>query len=121
MSKTVESDQGRTVHNDVADLDHSLQTDELRLVYGASKRDIRAAATFLESAIKEFDELGHFREETKTPMKRAFGEDFFHRLEDWTPAMSLTAMQVAEHVARHDETFGPGTTEIDSRLPILPS
>ncbi len=74
--------------------------------YGSSFLDIRAGIRLLEWAIAEFADLGRFREETRTNLKRGFGEDYLRLLEEWIPPISMTTMKMGEHLARHCETFG---------------
>jgi hypothetical protein len=74
--------------------------------YGSSRLDLRAGIRGLEYAINEFDEMGYFREDAKTFLRRGFGADFFCLLEEWTPPISKDAMLMAEHLAIHRETFG---------------
>jgi hypothetical protein len=79
--------------------------------YGCSRLDTRAGIRALEYAMKEFDEFGYFREETRKFLKRGFGADFLGLLEEWTPPMSKDAMLIAQQVTVHRETFGGGPNE----------
>jgi hypothetical protein len=74
--------------------------------YGCSRADTRTSIRGIEHAIKEFDEIGYFHEETKTFLKRGFGMDVFRLLEEWTPPITMDAMLFAQHLARHRKTFG---------------
>jgi hypothetical protein len=73
--------------------------------YGSSPADIRAGIGALEYAIAEFNGHGSFREETKEVLTSGFGPDFVVLLEKWK-TMSIDAILLADHLARHREDFG---------------
>lgn len=79
--------------------------------YGSSRADICAGIRALECAMKEFDNIGYFREDTKTFLNRGFGADFIPWLEKWTP-MSKDAILLADHIVSHSKEF-PDVPDMD--------
>jgi hypothetical protein len=71
-----------------------------------SRGEAHAGIRALAVAMTEFDSNGYFRDETRNFLKCSFGPDLLRLLEEWTPTMSMTAMHLAEHLAKHQETYG---------------
>ena len=97
--------------------------------YGHSRTDIKAGIRSLEFAIKEFELIGYFKEETKTFLTQGFGPEFVASLESWKTT-STSALRLAEHIEalanRYPSLYKDfpssykTTGEANSALPELP-
>src|ERR1039458_4716357 len=87
--------------------------------YVSSRADIREGIRALEYAMEEFDDIGYFREDTKTFLTRGFGADFVPWLEKWTP-MSKDAILLADHIVSHSKEF-PDVPDMDVESSSPPS
>jgi len=76
----------------------------IRRWYGCSRAEIRQGIRGLEFALSEFDQLGHFKEETKAFLTTGFGADFVPMLEEWI-TMSKDAILLADHLVSHAAKF----------------
>jgi hypothetical protein len=85
----------------------SAQGGVLRRWYGQSLTDLRSGIRLIKQSCEEFQNLGHFSDETKASLKRGFGEDFLTLLEHWEPSISLDAILLGHHLSRHRQSFGP--------------
>jgi hypothetical protein len=85
--------------------------------YGSSRADIRAGIGALEYAMAEFEGHGSFREETKKFLMDGFGPHFVRFLEEWN-TMSVDAILMAAHLARHSKVFPDlPDTDVESSSP----
>jgi hypothetical protein len=71
-----------------------------------SRVEARAGLRALDAAMTEFHSNGYFGEETRNFLRCSFGTDLLRLLEEWTPPMNLTAMHMAEHLAKHQAIYG---------------
>jgi hypothetical protein len=86
--------------------------------YGSSRADTYAAIRLLEQAIEEFQGAGHFREDTKTSLGRAFALDFVSWLEKWD-TMPINTILMADQIASHIKAFKQ-IPEADVKSPSTP-
>jgi hypothetical protein len=73
--------------------------------YTASRQDLGRAIGILEHVSRDFETGGRVREEWKEPLDKAFGGGFYESLTKWT-SMSIDAILIADHLAKHAKTFG---------------
>jgi len=82
--------------------------------FGSGRRELNEDIRILKALEQAVRAKGRVPEEWKDQLDRAFGVEFYESLVKW-PTISLDAILVANHLARHTATFGRRGASVDDK------